>query len=281
MEKPPVERGAARWAALHGACAASFPDESIFANRREMIVGVRLKATPKVESSSSIDGAVGSRRLRAGAGVDRNAASPGFDGASDAFARAHGALLRGKDLQFEPTAAPKPPNVPDWLLAIGKVLADVAPFLAYVFWGCLILGAALILYFLLRELITTRWPSLKPNRGPVLDDEVWRPSAAKARTLLEDADRLAAAGRFAEAVHLILFRSIEDIEGKRPDLIKPALTSRDIAQLDGVPERVRRTFSEIARVVERSFFGGRSVGAEEFAVCRKAYEGFAFAEAWR
>jgi hypothetical protein len=54
--------------------------------------------------------------------VDRNAASPGFDGASDAFARAHDALLRGKDLQFEPTAAPKPPDLPSWLLAIGKML---------------------------------------------------------------------------------------------------------------------------------------------------------------
>ena len=219
--------------------------------------------------------------MTAGAGVDRNAASPGFDGASDAFARVHGALLRGKDLQFEPTAAPKPPDLPNWLLAIGKVLGSAAPYLTYVFWGVLILGVGIILYFVVRELILTRWPSLKPNKGPVLSDETWRPSAAKARTLLEDADKLAAAGRFAEAVHLILFRSIEDIEGKRPDLIKPALTSRDIAQLDGVPERVRRTFSEIARVVERSFFGGRSVGADEFAACRKAYEGFAFAEVWR
>ena len=219
--------------------------------------------------------------MAAGAGVDRNAASPGSDGASDAFARAHDSLLRGKDLQFEPSAAPKPPDLPDWLLAIGKALGAAAPYLAYVFWGCLILGAGIILYFVIRELITTRWPSMKPNKGPVLNDEAWRPSAAKARTLLEDADRLAAAGRFAEAVHLILFRSIEDIEGKRPDLIRPALTSRDIAQLDGVPERVRRTFSDIARVVERSFFGGRSVGAEEFAACRQAYEGFAFTEAWR
>lgn len=222
-----------------------------------------------------------SGRLAAGAGVDRDPASPGLDGASDAFARAHDALLRGKDLQFEPTAAPKPPDVPDWLLAVGKVLGAAAPYLTYVFWACLILGAAVILYFLGRELIATRWPSLRPHKGPVLGDEAWRPSAAKARTLLEDADRLAAAGRFAEAVHLILFRSIEDIEGKRPDLIKPALTSRDIAQLDGVPERVRRTFSQIARVVERSFFGGRPVGADEFAACRQAYEGFAFNEAWR
>ena len=200
---------------------------------------------------------------------------------SDAFARAHATLLRDKSLQFEPTVPPKPPNAPEWLVAIGKALASAAPYLVYVFWGLLILGAAMILYFLARELLATRFGGFKRHKGPTLGAEDWRPTAAKARTLLEDADRLAAEGRFAEAVHLILFRSIEDIEGKRPDLISPALTSRDIARLDGVPERVRKTFSDIAAVVERSFFGGRAVDAEAFAACRRAYEGFAFAEAWR
>jgi hypothetical protein len=202
------------------------------------------------------------------------------DGASDAFARAHEALLSDKTLQFEPTVRLAPPP-PEWLKAVFEALGAAAPYLAYVFWGFLAVGAAIILYFLARELITARWPSLKPSKGPVLGAEEWRPSVAKARTLLEDADRLAAAGRFADAVHLILFRSIEDIEGKRPDLIRPALTSRDIAGLEGVPQAVRRTFSQIAGVVERSFFGGRPVGADEFAACRKAYEGFAFAETWR
>lgn len=225
--------------------------------------------------------AVGSSGLASGAGVDGGAPASRYAEASEAFTRAHQTLLRGKDLQFEPAAPPKPPDVPDWLMAVGKVLAHAAPYLSYVFWGFLILGAGIILFFLARELMATRWPSLRPNRGPALGEEAWRPSAAKARTLLEDADRLAAAGRYAEAVHLILFRSIEDIEGKRPDLIRPALTSRDIAGLDGVPQRVRDTFSEIARVVERSFFGGRAVAAEEFAACRRAYEGFAFTEVWR
>ena len=218
--------------------------------------------------------------MASGAGVDQHVPAPRLEGAPDAFAQAHATLLRDKSLQFEPTVQ-TPPDVPDWLAAFGRWLAGGAPYMAYVFWGLLILGAAVILFFLAREVIATRWPSLKLGKGPRLDPEDWRPSVAKARTLLEDADRLAAAGRFAEAVHLILFRSIEDIEGKRPDLIRPALTSRDIAGLEGVPQAVRRTFGEIARVVEHSFFGGQPVGAEEFAACRKAYEGFAFAEAWR
>ncbi|WP_426012060.1 hypothetical protein [Caulobacter sp. DWR2-3-1b2] len=218
--------------------------------------------------------------MAAGAGVSQGVSAPVSQHAPDDFARAHAALLHDRDLQFSPTLV-KPPHVPEWMAAVGEFLAAVAPALVYVFWGLLIVGAAVILFFLARELIATRWPSIKPGKGPILGAEDWRPSIAKARTLLEDADRLAAAGRFAEAVHLILFRSIEDIEAKRPDLIRPALTSRDIAGLDGVPQAVRRTFSQIARVVEQSFFGGRPVGADGFAACRKAYEGFAFAEAWR
>ena len=218
--------------------------------------------------------------MAAGAGGEQSATAPALQGASDGFARAHAVMLHNKDLQFSPTLE-KVQHTPEWLAAIGRLLRSAAPYLVYVFWGFLIVGAALILFFLAREVMATRWPSLRPNKGPVLGAEDWRPSVAKARTLLEDADRLAAAGRFAEAVHLILFRSIEDIEAKRPDLIRPALTSRDIAGLEGVPQAVRRTFSQIARVVEQSFFGGRAVGADEFAACRQAYEGFAFTEAWR
>ncbi|MBO9708126.1 MAG: DUF4129 domain-containing protein [Caulobacter sp.] len=213
--------------------------------------------------------------MAGGVGGEQNASAT-----ADGFARAHAALLKGKDLQFDPSVH-KPPPVPKWAEAISVVVAKLAPILTYVFWGGLILGGVLILYFLGRELIATRWPMRRPGRGPNLVADTWRPTAAKARTLLEDADRLAAEGRFAEAAHLILFRSIEDIESRRPDLIRPALTSRDIAELEGVPRAVRDVFAGIARVVEASFFGGRSVSAEEYGACRKAYEGFAFKEAWR
>ncbi len=107
-----------------------------------------------------------------------------------------------------------------------------------------------------------------------LDGE-WRPAAARARPLLEDADRLAADGRFAEAVHLILFRSIEDIDRRWPRLVQPALTSRDIAQHPALPTAARTTFAAIARTVERSFFGGQAIGPAEFEACRSEYQAFA------
>ncbi|MEO8113408.1 MAG: DUF4129 domain-containing protein, partial [Phenylobacterium sp.] len=102
-----------------------------------------------------------------------------------------------------------------------------------------------------------------------------------ARSLLEEADRLAAEGAFDAAAHTLLFRSLEDIAGRRPGLLRPALTSRDIAQIDAMPPSARQAFAAIAQAVEHSFFGGRTLAAGDFARCRAAYESFAFAEGWR
>jgi hypothetical protein len=116
-----------------------------------------------------------------------------------------------------------------------------------------------------------------PSRPAPAD---WRPEAFKARALLEDADRLASEGRYDEAAHLLLLRGVEDIEDKRPRLIKPAFTARDIAGLEAVPPAARGAFGAIAAVVETSLFGGARLDAAAFARCRAAYEDFAFPKAW-
>src|SRR6185436_20166355 len=123
------------------------------------------------------------------------------------------------------------------------------------------------------------WPWLRRKAEEEAED--WRPAEAPARRLLGDADALAAAGQYSEAAHLLLFRSIEDIDKKKPDLVKPALTSRDISGLDAIPGRPRTAFARIAMLVERSLFAGRPLGEGDWRDCRAAYEEFAFAEGWR
>jgi hypothetical protein len=110
-----------------------------------------------------------------------------------------------------------------------KLFESLSPVMLWVFLGGLALGAALLLYFLLRELFYSRMPGRRKG-GAAAEEPDWRPSEAAARTLLEDADALAAEGRFEEAVHLLLFRSIEDIAQRKPGLVRPALTSRDLAR---------------------------------------------------
>lgn len=192
--------------------------------------------------------------------------------AGDAVARAHAALLRQTDLQFD-FAVQRPPPPPAWLKTLADLLRTLGPALKWVFWIGLALGVGAVLLFIGRELLATRFPRLRRRPKPAAPE--WRPSAARARTLLEDADRLAAAGRYGEAVRLILFRSIEDIDERWPGQVRPDLTSRDIAGLAILPTAARDTFAGIARVVEHSLFGGRAVDAQGFAACRSAYQAFA------
>lgn len=107
-----------------------------------------------------------------------------------------------------------------------------------------------------------------------------RPEQTRARALLEDADALAAQGRFAEAVHLLLFRSIDEIQSKRSGVIGRSLTSREIGALGVLPEPVRDTLLPIIRIVERSFFGGQDVNETGWQEARASYERFAFGAAW-
>ncbi len=101
------------------------------------------------------------------------------------------------------------------------------------------------------------------------------PDRDEALALLEDADRLAAAGRFDEATHLLLRRSVSQIAGARPDWVHPASTAREIAAISALPDAARRAFALIAGRVERSLFALRALDAADWQAARAAYADFA------
>lgn len=191
--------------------------------------------------------------------------------------RAHEALLRHSDLQFDFPAlilAEKPL----WLLTLERWIGWA---LYYGTWALAIIALGLILFYLGRYLWNLRnaaRPDTKDIRTAMAE---WRPTTAQARALLADADALAQEGRFGEAVHILLLRSIEDLELFRPRVVQRAYTSREIEQLGVMPFKVREAFAGIMQVVERSLFGGLDVGPEDFSRCRAEYERFAFPDAWR
>jgi hypothetical protein len=198
------------------------------------------------------------------------------------FAEAHAALRRESAIQFELTPF-QPPEVPGWLLWLGRLLEGTGPFFQILFWIILAAVALWLIYLIVRwaeggGLAFLRRSRLAPDEDEAAD---WRPDQAPARALLGEADALAAAGRYAEAAHLLLFRSIEDIEKKRPALVRPALTSRDIAGAPQLPPGPRSAFGRIVSAVERSLFGGRALAEIDWRDCRAAYEEFAFAREWR
>ncbi|NQY98649.1 MAG: hypothetical protein HRT82_15965 [Henriciella sp.] len=180
---------------------------------------------------------------------------------------------------FEPRERRSGPN--PIAQAIASFFQAIGPALGYLLLIIVVLAILAGLYMVFGESITLRGKQKEKKSGPDISTVPnLRPEEARAHALLEDADRLAAEGRFAEAVHLLLFRSIDDIQEKRSGLIGRSLTAREIGALGVLPDSVRNALSPIIRIVERSFFGGREVDETGWREARASYETFAFGEAW-
>jgi hypothetical protein len=194
---------------------------------------------------------------------------------------AYSALMQHSDIQFSFPGfeAPKPPK---WLEMLLRILGQHPTLIERIFW----IVVALVVLGALAALIGQFWPIVArrysaPKPAVIEPEALWRPTVAQARELLQESDSLAAQGRFSEAVHLLLLRSIEDIESRRPKLLRPTLTSREIGLLHAIPSAARAAFSGIARVVERARFADHQINAAEFKECRNEYESFALPPNWQ
>jgi hypothetical protein len=187
------------------------------------------------------------------------------------------------DIQFAPVKPKPPPETPGWLKQFGEWLRDLFeplgralgmswPTLQWVLLGLAVLLALAVLWFLLAPVIERL-----RMRNPTQAEEEWTPDRDAAAALLADADRLAREGRFEEAVHLLLRRSVADIAQSRPDWLLPASTAREIAQFPRLTERARAAFGVIATRVERSLFALRRLDEDDWSAARAAYADFALA----
>lgn len=197
----------------------------------------------------------------------------------------YGQTMAGGDIQTSFPPPPPSPPTPEWLKsilqAIGEFFQWSAPALKPLLW----IGAILLLLFILYHFVPAfaQWvDDIRFRRRHVAagEDMAGQAEAGAARALLAEADALAAEGRFAEAAHLLLYRSVEDIEGRRPGLVRPAMTSRDLAETRDLPAVARDAFSRIARAVEISLFGGRSIDAAAWQQCRAAYAELTVPKNW-
>ena len=202
----------------------------------------------------------------------------GDPGAVDA---AHRAVRGDSSIQFDlPWYQADPANPPPrWLIdlftAVGRFVDWVGGGWYVLMWiaiAAVVLAILLALFPAAREWLSAR---LLRRGESAPEPPRWTPEAGAARALLDEADRLAAAGRYAEAVRLILHRSIEDIEKWRGDSLRPSLTSRDIAAFESLPDAARDVFRRIVADVERSLFGGSALGESDWTRARADYAGFA------
>ena len=188
--------------------------------------------------------------------------------------------IRGDEsIQYEPVEIP-PPEPPGWLEDFFEWLADFFAPLGEMFgasWPIfkwvLIAAAATMLLYILWKLLA---PVLDLGRSQSAEeDQEWVPAEKEAIALLDEADQLAAAGRYDEATHLLLQRSVGQISAARPDWVEPSSTARELASLEALPSTARKAFGTIAERVERSLFALKKLGADDWQAARDAYAEFA------
>ena len=214
--------------------------------------------------------------------------SPGqssFQPAVESAGKSWEDVRAASDIQFAPLPpqAPKPPpawikwledHLQQWFEPLARWLGMSWPTLEWVLLGIGVLLALLVAWRLLSPLL--QW---RPKKAQ--EEERWAPDRDEALALLEDADALAAAGRFDEATHLLLIRSVGQIRAVRPNWLGPSSTAREIAALPALPSGAKSAFTLIAERVERSLFALRSLNADDWTAARGAYAEFALADLGR
>jgi hypothetical protein len=98
-------------------------------------------------------------------------------------------------------------------------------------------------------------PGVKDHRGPSADE----------------VESLARAGRYAEAVHLLLQRALAQLE-QRTGPLPRSFTSREILRRSGLDPPDRRPLETLVQTVERSWFGGLPLARDEYERCNAACE---------
>ena len=189
-------------------------------------------------------------------------------GAADGLAAAHEALKADSSIQFSLQPAPPPPEPPQWLRDVFEWLGEVLragrpavpvdrqlharralcpdPAVDRARRGRSGASRSWSIAAFATASGACRAAAGRSGSAAEAEEETWSPEAAPARSWLREADALAAQGRYAEAVHHLLFRSIEDIGRRRPRLVRPALTSRELAAAEALPPPARSLFARIA-----------------------------------
>lgn len=141
------------------------------------------------------------------------------------------------------------------VLGAGAVLGKV------IFVVLLVVAGVLVVGWITRELLARRRGG-DPRTAP--DAEASPASTVEKALVFDDAARLAAEGRYAEAVHALLLAAIRHFAERSRTAIQPSRTSRELVRLLPLGPEAREAFAELVRTVELSLFGGAAVGPEDY-----------------
>ena len=139
----------------------------------------------------------------------------------------------------------------------------------------LFISIASIIAVVLYNLKDNLWSRSRARRLEFESGEKGPAAAMRMETASAEADDLAGAGSFAEAIHVLLLRSVSEMRRRLNNPIAESLTSREILRITGLSPEMRDSFAAIVGSVEISRFGSHQPGEEEYAKCRGNFDALA------
>jgi hypothetical protein len=88
---------------------------------------------------------------------------------------------------------------------------------------------------------------------------------------LDEIERLARAGAYAEAIHLMLLRALEALRRRLGTSWAKSMTSREIARRSELPATDRSALKMLVGAVEISRFGGKNANEQIYRACLDQY----------
>nr|WP_298689415.1 DUF4129 domain-containing protein [uncultured Dongia sp.] len=164
--------------------------------------------------------------------------------------------------------SPEPPPAP---LAEPSQSIDPRYILLALAIGCfVILGG----YLLFRKPAgqATSAPGPVPIAATVTRRERTEPVTDAPAGPIDEAERLAAAGRYGDAIHVILLRFLSELRHAAHVTITDSSTSREVLRNAAVPPHLRGGLATVVGAVELCHFGGRDADEKLFRHCALAYQ---------
>lgn len=136
-------------------------------------------------------------------------------------------------------------------------------------WGAVIAGAVTIAIAMRNSL-----PGLDRSRGLTASNEsdASRSKPNSMSAARSEADELAARGRYAEAMHVLLLRALAELRERLELSFADLLTSREILRRAPLESAARQAFARIIGDVELTHFGDALADREGYSACREQFE---------
>jgi Domain of unknown function (DUF4129) len=174
-------------------------------------------------------------------------------------------IAKDPSLQHEPPTpkAPPPPSssvpIPGevFLYLLIAVLAVALCIVGYHLYGTYGFGRRVSKKKVDQPLQVASQPILRTGDAPLPD--------------LDEIERLARSGAYAEAIHLMLLRALEALRRRLGTSWAKSMTSREIARRSELPASDRSALKMLVGAVEISRFGGQNANEQIYRACLDQY----------